>query len=79
MEAEDESTGYFKLFNDGPHNNYLLQSSEDGLNDVESIFGLTADWSTEALPILFSGPLIADGSCVIYLKIPDVIFCSFSE
>lgn len=67
MEAEDESTGYFRLFNDGPHN-YLLQSSEDGLNDgfpVESIF---TDWSTEGFPVLLNGSLITDGtySCDIH-------------
>ncbi|EFA00438.1 oocyte zinc finger protein XlCOF6 [Tribolium castaneum] len=63
MDAEDESTAYLKLFNEGPHN-YLLHSSEDGLNDafpVEPIFTeIASDWSSEGFPILLSGPLTAD-------------------
>ncbi|RZB41556.1 oocyte zinc finger protein XlCOF6 [Asbolus verrucosus] len=63
MDTEDEPPAYLKFFNDGPHN-YLLHSSEDGLNDafpVESIFTeIASDWSSEGFPILLSGSLIAD-------------------
>ncbi|XP_063915343.1 zinc finger protein 596-like isoform X2 [Zophobas morio] len=63
MDPEDESTAYLKLFSEGPHN-YLLHSSEDGLNDafpVEPIFTeITSDWPPEGLPILLSGSLITD-------------------
>lgn len=78
MEAEDESTGYLKLFNEGP-NNYLLQSNEDALNDSFSVESIFTDWSAESFPILLSGPLVADGICVVCLKMTHVIHYGCSE